>query len=121
MSDVVVTLPKRFGLKQWVEEGDAAGASANLSLFKIYNYYWKVPSVPDIQEGERVYVVYDKHLIGYAPLTGIVVSRNGVFLVRQSGAEAVTIEQRIPGFRGYRYRWWDREDERPFPEWKEMA
>lgn len=25
MTDVVVTLPKSFGLKAWIEEGDAAG------------------------------------------------------------------------------------------------
>jgi hypothetical protein len=32
-------------------------------------------------------------------------------------AEAVTIEEYIRGFRGWRYRWWDYSAERPFPEW----
>ncbi len=28
------------------------------------------------------------------------------------------LEEPIKGFRGFRYRWWKREDEQPFPEWR---
>jgi hypothetical protein len=38
-------------------------------------------------------------------------------LVRH-GAVAVTIPERIHGFRGYRQRWWPREAEQPFPDWR---
>lgn len=118
MADVVVTLPKSFGLKRWIEEGDAAGEK----LFPgETHYYWKVPTKPKIERGERVYVVYSGRLIGYAPLVGIAFDRlSRPYLVRKGDAVAVTIPEVIKGFQGYRYRWWDREDERPFPEWRDL-
>lgn len=39
-------------------------------------------------------------------------------MTRQGGAVAVTIKEPIPGFRGLRVRWWPREAEHPFPDWK---
>lgn len=39
-------------------------------------------------------------------------------LVRRAGAVAVTIPEPITGFRGWRYRWWPREAEVPFPDWR---
>lgn len=121
MTDVVVTLPKSFGLQAWIDEGDAAG-DALLDDGRGPFYYWGVPTVPKIEIGERVYVVYDGHLIGYAHLVGKSFDENGkCYLVRRGGAVAVTIDEEIPGFRGYRYRWWPRKWERPFPEWKELA
>ena len=54
-------------------------------------------------------------LRGYAPLTRL---RPGA-LIWAGNAVAVTIDESIPGFRGWRYRWWDREAERPFPEWRD--
>lgn len=118
--DVVVTLSKKFGLKNWIAEGDAAGdPPAPGYPF----YYWKVPSRPKkLKNGERVYVVYDGALIGYAPLFAITNHfgpNKGIYLVRRGGAVAVTIDEYIRGFQGYRYRWWDRSQERPFPTWKE--
>jgi hypothetical protein len=32
--------------------------------------------------------------------------------------KADPIGEPIRGFQGWRYRWWEREDERPFPEWQ---
>ena len=31
---------------------------------------------------------------------------------------ALTVGEPIRGFQGWRYRWWDRADERPFPDWQ---
>jgi hypothetical protein len=117
VSDVVVTLPKSFRLRRWIEEGDPAGDPESGQL-----YYWSIPHKAAIAPGERVYVVYDRRLIGYAPLVRLVewYPIPGVrrfYLVRRGGAVAVTIPERIPGFRGFRYRWWSREEEIPFPEW----
>ncbi len=114
--DVVVTLPKSFGLARWIEEGDAAGEPETG-----VPYFWSVPRVPKIITDERVYVVYKRHLIGYAPLIEVRDAFSFAYLVRGGGAVAVTIDEDIPGFRGYRYRWWDHADEIPFPEWKELA
>lgn len=123
MADVVVTLPKRFGLKAWIEEGDAAGEPRSIFVSEGGFYHWKVGKrTPKIDPGERVYVVYDGHLIGYSPLHRLRWDVNGnCYLIRLAEAEAVTIDEHIPGFRGCRYRWWEREKERPFPEWKELA
>lgn len=114
MPDVVVTVPKSFGLQTWIEEGDSAGEPWS---GEEWHFYLGGP-VPNIKPGERVYVVYNGKLRGYAPLVRI--DRTGINsygLVRHNGAVAVTIDQYIQGFRGFRYRWWDTSVERPFPEW----
>lgn len=36
---------------------------------------------------------------------------------RKGGAVAVTLSEKIRGFRGWRKRWWNLDDERPFPHW----
>lgn len=110
MSDVVVTLPKSFGLEAWLAEGDGPGEE-----WKGQRYYWKLgKQVPKIEAGERVYVVHDGRLIGYAPLLAIRWDMNGnVYLMRGGGAVACTLNKHIPGFRGYRYVWWSRDDELP--------
>jgi hypothetical protein len=132
--DIVVTLPKSFGLRRWIEEGDPAGEEWSGT-----QWGWFMGGHPPkkIQPGERVYVVYSGHLIGYAPLVKIDYDpygyREGPYgkeldaldlgfaLVREGGAVAVTIDQHIRGFQGFRYRWWNRDEERPFPDWKELA
>jgi hypothetical protein len=122
MADVVVTVPKTFwfdgktGLAAWVAEGDLPGEkwSGNDSHFYLGG------SPPKIEPGERVYVVCEGKLRGYAPLVRI--EREGPYsyaLVRQGGAVAVTIDRPITGFRGFRYVDWDRSEERPFPNWRE--
>ena len=81
---------------------------------------------PKMNPGECVYVVYKRKLIGYALLVEVVEVqvkpyRRYYALIREGGAVAVTIDQVIPGFRGFRYRWWDVKQERAFPEWKDLA
>ena len=131
MSDVVVTVPKNFthpdapgkkGLAAWIGEGDAAGVEDSYS-FDEWSFYVGMGK-PAIREGERVYVVCEDRLRGYAPLVRIEKNDNGIYvatyaLVRAGGATAVavTIPEHIVGFRGVRYRWWDRSIEIPFPDW----
>jgi hypothetical protein len=120
MADVVVTVPKSFhfagktGLAAWIAEGDLPGEewSGNESHFYLGG------AKPDIQPGDRVYVVCEGKLRGYAPLLRIDEFNNCYGLVRRDGAVAVTIDEPIRGFQGFRYRWWDREDEKPFPDWQ---
>jgi len=111
--DVVVTVPKRFGLGAWISEGDPAG-----SLWSGQEWHFYLGgALPRIQPGERVYVVYNGALRGYAPLIRIDADGGRYGLVRHGGAVAVSIAEYIPGFRGFRYRWWNTELERPFEGW----
>ena len=115
--DIVVTVPKRFGLRRWIEEGDPAGSqwSGQLWTFSCGGHR------PNIAIGERVYIVCEGCLRGYAPLVRLEWNGNWGSFVRGGDAVAVTIPNPIVGFRGWRYRWWDKESEHPFLRWKEVA
>ena len=113
MSDVVVTVPSRLW-EAWLAEGDLPGEpwSGQESYFYLGGHW------PNIASGERVYIVARGRLRGYAPLVRIEGAEvDGYYLVRHGGAVACTIPERIVGFRGFRYRWWKREDEKPFLNW----
>ena len=115
--DVVVTVPK-WHWKDWLAEGCLAGEPyPHLSSPQ---WVFRIPTLPKrIKRGERVYIVAHGRLRGYAPLVD---TKWGTgkeyYLVRGGGAVALTIPESIKGFRGYRYRWWEREIEQPFPSWK---
>lgn len=118
MSDVVVTVPLSFGLDTWIDEGDAAGETWSGEEWDFYLGGTR----PNIKRGERVYVVYNGAIRGYAPLVRIDTDpdeRWRFSLVRHGGAVAVTIPQYVQGFRGWRYRWWDTAVEVPFPDWQD--
>lgn len=120
--DILVTIPKSFGLARWIDEGDCAGDTPDQDFDNELYVYTLGGTKPDIKSGERVYCCYNSRLIGYAPLVELVSEtpfRHG--LVRGGNAVAVTIARKIPGFRGFRYRDWDYSEEVPFPEWKELA
>lgn len=124
MSDVVVTVPMNFthpnapgerGLRAWLAEGDAPGQPTTGELWDFTTYG---PKVPEIARGERVYVVCQGGVVGYAPLVDLRFRKGpwGQFciqLIRAGGAVAVSIPERVTGFRGWRYRWWNRSIERP--------
>ncbi len=114
MPDVVVTVPRRFGLERWIAEGDPAGTPEWSGL----EWHFYVGAHPDIQPTERVYIVYNGTLRGYAPLVRIDYDGGRYGLVRHADAVAVTIPHFIQGFRGFRYRWWSYEEEVPFPAWQ---
>ena len=123
VADVLVTVPKSFGLDTWIEEGDLPGESWSGEEW----HFYLGGRCPKIQPGERVYILYDGLLRGYAPLVRIENTvyqgrmghrHSGYALVRHNDAVAVTIDEHIKGFRGFRYRWWKYEQERSFPEWQ---
>jgi hypothetical protein len=114
--DVVVTVPLSFGLDRWIEEGDPVGEKWS---GEEWHFYLSGPR-PKIQAGDRVYVIYNGVLRGYAPLVRIDATDNGGYgLVRHGNAQAVTIPEYIRGFKGWRYRWWDRSQEVSFPNWQD--
>ena len=135
MSDVVVTVPKRLWA-EWLAEGDLADVEQvrrpevrrGLCEYQ-YEFRFRGLGVPNIAMGERVYVVAWGRLRGWAPLEDLHLKnpehifegcRSGFALIRGPGehAHAVTIPEPIIGFRGWRYRWWGRGTEQPFPAWK---
>jgi hypothetical protein len=115
MSDVVVTVPMGKW-QEWIDEGDLPGDEP------LYESHFWIHELPAIHAGERVYVVAHGRLRGYAPLVGLEAScrlwPERACLLREGGAVAVTIPEQIRGFQGWRYRWWLREDEVPFPDWR---
>jgi hypothetical protein len=114
MSDLVVTVPKTFW-NEWLAEGDCAGDPPQ---FPQDEWGYHVGTRPNIETGERLYVVAWGLLRGYAHVTRVVQAKGGWAICREGGAQAVTIEQAIPGFRGYRRRWWERDAEFLFQRWK---
>ena len=120
--DVVVTVPKGLW-EEWTAEGDLAGEPWSEDFEYGFNLYGPYPH--RLQPGDRVYIVAHGKLRGYSPLVGIEQrstrfggSGRGFALIRHGDAEAVTITEPIRGFQGWRYRWWDRKDERPFADWQ---
>lgn len=118
VSDVVVTVPAKMWA-DWLAEGQLPDEPWDGSSL----WAFTVPTLPRrLEVGQRVYVVAGRRLRGYAPLMGIEREPDGRYaLLRGASAVAVTIDVEIPGFRGYRYRWWDRTFERPYPEWRDLS
>lgn len=117
MSDCVVTVPQRLW-QPWIAEGDLPGQEAEYE-----SHFWIPRPIPTILPGERVYVVAFGALRGYAPLVRVerscALNPGRACLLREGGAVALSIPRSIVGFQGYRYRWWDRAEELPFPNWKD--
>lgn len=118
MTDVVVTVPKGMW-EAWLAEGDLPGDDWSGYV----SHFW-IPRqpLPKIVTGERVYVVSHGKLRGFAPLwtmeSSCMLRRPMACLMRTDEAQAVTINEPVRGFQGWRYRWWDHDAERPFPEWR---
>lgn len=115
MSDLVVTVPKDIWF-EWIAEGDAVGEPESGEEWA----YWVSKAKPPAEPGDRLYIVAWGMLRGYAPITRVAQTPDGRWgICRKGGAVACTVKgRRWDGFRGYRYRWWEREQEGPFPEWR---
>lgn len=113
MSDLVVTVPQGLW-QEWLREGDLAGERASGEEWS----FFLGGAAPPILAGERLYVVAWGRLRGFAPVTRVRATGRGWAIMRRGGAVAVTIDERIPGFQGWRAVWWPREAERPFPDWQ---
>lgn len=61
--------------------------------------------------------VCEDRLRGYAPLVGLKWNGSRGSFIRGGGAVAVTLPDKVRGFQGWRYRWWDYKEEVPFPDW----
>lgn len=121
MGDVVVTVPKGLWA-EWIAEGDLPGSPPG----EWESHFWVWGGrLPLMAPGDRVYVVAHGLLRGFAPLRRIEriceLRPDVGCLVRNGDAEAVTIPDPIRGFQGWRYRWWDRAAEVPFPDWRTVA
>lgn len=128
MPDVVVTVPKARW-SEWLEEGDLADGTSRPALWEEEcEYGFNLGpglAVPDMFPGDRVYIVAHGRVRGYSPL--IEIERHperfggrpgGIALVRRGAAVALTLDKPVRGFQGWRYKWWDALDERPFPSWR---
>ena len=112
--DIVVTVPKNRW-NEWLDEGDLPD-----EIYSGNRYFFSVGKrcPRSIHPGERVYIVSNEKLRGYAPLLFIHNEWGYYYLVRGGDAVACTINQKIPGFRGFRYRFWEYSEEIQFSEWR---
>jgi hypothetical protein len=106
-TDVVVTVPKARW-NEWLAEGDLPGQAEWACFFC---------AASEFTPGARCYVVAHGRLRGFAPLVRIDHFDGGFAFIRRGGAEPCTIARPIPGFRGWRYRSWNRDEEIAFPDW----
>lgn len=113
MADLVVTVPKWFW-PAWIAEGDAVGEPESGEEWG----FFLGGARPPVEPGERLYIVAHGLLRGYAPVVRVVRDGERWAIGRRGGAVAVTIDETIKGFRGWRRRWWDPALELPFPDWK---
>lgn len=120
MADVVVTVPQRFWF-DWLDEGELPGEDRPVDSTYGWHFWIRRWPLPRLTQGERVYIVAYGRVRGYAPCIGLEpvcrLRPAMACLLRYGNAEAVTIPAPVVGFRGWRYRWWQREDEIPFPDW----
>ncbi len=110
--DLVVTVPKQLWA-EWICEGDPVGADPTGIEWGFY----VGPRKPPIEPGERLYIVAHGRVRGYAPVTTVACIDGQWAIGREGGAVACTIEHDVIGFRGFRRRWWEIDDERPYPDW----
>jgi hypothetical protein len=111
--NLVVTVPKWFW-PEWIAEGDAVGEPCTGEEWG----FFLGGNKPPIGAGDRLYIVAHGLLRGFAPVTALKETDWGWVICREGGAVAVTIDELIPGFRGFRKVWWPEEMEKPFPDWK---
>jgi hypothetical protein len=111
MVDLVGTCPKAFWA-EWIAEGDAAGDPESGEEWDWYTAHYSMAR--RIRAGDRFYIVAHGKLRGWAPVTRV---QSGC-ICRRGNAVACTIDERVPGFRGLKTRWWDRAVEKPFPNWR---
>ncbi len=114
MADLVVTVPKWFW-PEWLDEGDAAG---DRPTGEEWGFFVGRRARPRIEPGERLYIVSWGRLRGFAPVTRVAQTERGYAICRRGDAVACTIDEAIPGFRGFRARWWPRATEHAFLDWK---
>lgn len=117
MTDLVGVCPQWFW-KEWIAEGDAADGGPWTG--EEWSWFTRSRTAQKAQPGDRFYVVAHGRLRGYAPVVRVDwISELQTFgIIRHGGGVAVTIKRAVPSFRGIRHRWWDREDEEPFPHWR---
>ena len=116
MPDLVGTCPKSFW-EEWLAEGDCAGDEDS---GEEYEWHTRAAIAGKVQPGDRFYIAALGKLRGYATVRRVEKRGRAWVIVRGGNAVAVTVPgMEIPGFRGLRTRWWHRNDEVGFADWKQ--
>lgn len=105
------------GSTQFKAEGDAAG---DPYTGEEWGWFTRSPLARIIQPGDRFYVVAHGKLRGWSPVTRVQWGDGSGVICRRGDAVACTLPFDIPGFRGLRRVWWNRKQEIPFPNWREV-
>lgn len=122
MSDLVGTCPKDFW-EDWLREGGLPG-DRDTGPWTEWSWYTNHSLALQAKPGDRFYIVAHGKLRGYAPVFKLEVPPEDnpsvkYAIIRRLGAVACTVPFAIQGFRGLRVRWWKREQEQPFENWRQ--
>lgn len=119
--DIVVTVPKQLWL-MWINEGNLPGQPWNGLLNHFMIPQGRLPL--NLHSGDRLYIVAYGKLRGFSPIVDweqqCTLNPFRSCLIRKNDAKAVTIPENIKGFQGWRYRFWNREDEIEFKDWMDI-
>jgi len=126
VSDLVGTCPKDFW-EDWLREGGLPEGESvpymDPDPYTEWSWYTNHSLALQAKPGDRFYIVAHGRLRGYAPIVRVENPPEDnddvrYAIIRRLGAVACTVPFAIQGFRGLRVRWWKREQEIPFPDWK---
>lgn len=113
--DLVGTVPMARW-EEWIEEGDLPGDEW---LGDYYGWETRDHTAKNAHPGDLFYIVAHGKLRGYAPVARVIWWEGAYRIIRGPGAVACTLPDEIKGFRGLRVRWWSREREIAFPDWRQ--
>ena len=104
MTDIVITIP-RAAWADWLMQHGADDQRGRMRSFHVYD---EERGHPPCSTGDQLYVVAHGRL-------------RCVLLIEAIMMRPVTLAGYVPGFAGWRRRWWDPQHELPFPAWRTEA
>jgi len=108
--DCIVTIPKRVNLRDWMGEVQQVEENPEMTL------NFRVAFKPNVQKGDRCYVVHDGEVIGYHIVDGVKTLdgfkcettgkfwKKGTYIIRKGRFYPLKQKVELKGFRGVRYK-----------------
>lgn len=105
--DIVLYIPER-SWERFLAEGDTPNDGEWSGLTHPHCLSGRPKN---LQRGDHVYFASGGEVRYRAPIFGTAEHNGRFYLLRQGGAEWVELDEPVRPFQGFRYRWWDLDDE----------